>query len=99
MDKNAFDKSSIELLAFMITSARNLMDEPALYGPFRLIDGASRFCELLSDSGHADSKSLLELKEKIDEGKFSVMSDVDSFVALMDETVLDITHLLMGNTE
>jgi len=41
----------------------------------------------------------LELKEKIDEGKFSVMTDVDSFVALMDETVLDITHLLMGNTE
>ena len=99
MDKKAFDKSSIELLAFMLTSARNLMDEPALYGPFRLVDGVSRFCELLSDSGHADSKFLLELKEKIDEEKFSVMSDVDSFVALMDETVLDITHLLMGNTE
>jgi len=30
MDKKAFERSSIELLAFMLTSARNLMDEPAL---------------------------------------------------------------------
>jgi len=99
MEKTPFDQGSVELIAYMLTSARNLMDEPALYGPFRLLDGVSRLCELVTESGHADKEFLVKLKEKIDNGKYSVMTDVDSFTALMDEAVLDITHLLMGNTD
>jgi hypothetical protein len=99
MEKNPFDAGTNELIAYMLTSARNLMDEPALYGPFRLLDGVSRLCELLIDAGHSDKAFLSELKEKIDNGKYAVMTDVDSFVALMDEVVLDITHLLMGNKD
>jgi uncharacterized protein DUF6092 len=97
MEKSVPERETIELIAYMLTSARNLMDEPALYGPFRLMDGVSRLCDLLADTGHTDAEFLSTLKKKIDEGKFSVMTDVDSFVALMDETVLDITHLLMAN--
>lgn len=99
MEKTPFDQGTVELIAYLLTSARNLMDEPALYGPFRLLDGVSRLCDLLEISGHTDSDFLLNLKKKIDEGKYSVMTDVDSFVALMDEAVLDITHLLMGNKD
>ena len=99
MEKSSFNQGTIELIAFMLTSARNLMDEPALYGPFRLLDGVSRLCDLLTESGHTDAEFLSKLKEKIDEGKYSVMTDVDSFTALMDEVVLDITHLLMKNKD
>ena len=99
MEKSTFDVGTNELIAYMLTSARNLMDEPALYGPFRLLDGVSRLCELLIDEGHGDIAFLSELKEKIDNGKYAVMTDVESFVTLMDEVVLDITHLLMGNED
>jgi hypothetical protein len=99
METNAYNRENIELIAYMLTSARNLMDEPALYGPFRLLEGVSRLCELLTQSGHADKEFLSTLKEKIDEGKFSVMTDVDSFVSMMDEVVLDITHHLMENKD
>ena len=99
MEKTPFDQGTVELIAYMLTSARNLMDEPTLYGPFRLLDGVSRLCDLLTESEHADKGFLSKLKGKIDDGKFSVMTDVDSFVSLMDEVVLDITHLLMGNKD
>ena len=99
MERTSFDQGSVELIAYMLTSARNLMDEPALYGPFRLLDGVSRLCEILAESDHTDKEYLLKLKDKIDNGKFSVMTDVDSFVALMDEVVLDITRLLMGTKD
>lgn len=98
MERKPFDRDSIELIAYMLTSARNLTDEPALYGPFRLLEGVSRLCDLLLEAGHSDKAFLTGLKEKIDNGKFSVMTDVESFTTLMDEVVLDITRLLIGNT-
>jgi len=42
------------LLGYMLASARGLVDEPQLYGPFRLLDGASRLCGLLAASHDAD---------------------------------------------
>lgn len=95
MANSDFDESVIDLLAYMLTSARGLMKEPAVYGPFRLIEGASRLCGLLAESGHGDKDFLTDLKEKIDGKKFSLMTDLPEFVGLMDEVILDVTELLM----
>ena len=67
----AEDKSRDEffaLLAFLVTSARNCVEEPKLYGPFRLIDGASRLIEILEGAGIAD-EFLVEMRGKIDGGE------------------------------
>jgi dTDP-4-amino-4,6-dideoxygalactose transaminase len=74
-----------DIVGYMLTSARGLIDEPKLYGPFRLIDGVSRLCELLINEDKENSGFYKSLKTKIDEGKYSVMSDKNSFIALMDE--------------
>ena len=90
MAKDELYRSLFELLGYMLTSARGLIDEPPLYGPFRLIDGVSRLCGFLDEgAGYGDFFS--RLKEKIDEGKFLVMTDTDEFVKLLDEAVLDYT--------
>jgi uncharacterized protein DUF6092 len=34
----------LELIAYLVTSARGLLDEPADYGPMRLINAAQRVC-------------------------------------------------------
>jgi hypothetical protein len=83
-----------DLIGYMITSARGLIDEPRLYGPFRLIDGVSRLCSLLIDEDEEYSDFYTSLKSKIDEKKYSVMNDTDAFIALMDEAVLDYTKML-----
>ncbi len=95
MSEQAFDSGAMELLAYMLTSARGLVDEPATYGPFRLVDGVSRLCDLLIAKGHPEAVFLQNLKNKIDERKFVLMTDAEAFVALMDEIVIDITKALM----
>ena len=99
MADNNLDQGLLELAAYMITSARGLLDEPATYGPFRLIDGASRLCGLLSENGHDDGEFFDKLQTRIDEGKFSVMGDLDEFRKMLDAAVIDITHHLMEKSD
>lgn len=94
MSSESFYKQLFELTGYMLTSARGLIDEPGLYGPFRLIDGVSRLCEILKNEKSNYSDFFSSLKEKIDNGKYSVMSDKASFVKLLDELVLEYTREL-----
>ncbi len=96
MEKIKYEQGMIDFIAYMVTSARNLLDEPDKYGPLRLMEGVSRLCALLSEYGFTDNEFLLELKENIDQRKFSVMTDMEDFVDLMDETVLYVTNHLLG---
>jgi len=92
----AEDKSRDEffaLLAFLVTSARNCVEEPKLYGPFRLIDGASRLIEILEGAGIAD-EFLVEMRGKIDGGKYSVMGDKGEFIKFLDDLTLDFADKL-----
>lgn len=92
----AEDKSRDEffaLLAFLVTSARNCVEEPKLYGPFRLIDGASRLIGILEEAGEAD-EFLVEIKEKIEDNKYSVMSDKKEFIKFLDDLTLDFADKL-----
>ena len=99
MADNAVNEQLIELMAYMLTSARGLMDEPASYGPFRLIDGASRLCGTIIENGYGDREFIESLQKKIDERKFSVMTDPDEFKALADEVVLDMTSHLIKKSD
>lgn len=38
------DDDALELLSFLVTAARCLMDEPVDYGPMRLLSAAQRLC-------------------------------------------------------
>ncbi|GAG33178.1 unnamed protein product, partial [marine sediment metagenome] len=45
--ENGLERGIFELLCYMIVSARNLEQETKMYGPFRLVDTASRLIEIL----------------------------------------------------
>ena len=94
MISKALNQDFIEIIGYMITSARGLIDEPKSYGPFRLIEGVSRLCEILMKEDGIDREFLQHLKEKIDESKFSVMGDMDTFVAMLDDITLYYTKKL-----
>lgn len=69
-----------ELIAYLASSARGLLVEPHLYGPFRCLDAISRFIEFLESSGCVELDEFLkELKKEIDEGKLLVLVDEESF--------------------
>jgi len=86
MDRQAFEQAIFDLVGYMATSGRNLIDETPLYGPFRLVDAASRLIEILQQEG-IDSSRLSTLREHIDAGKYTVMGNEAEFVTFLDHIV------------
>lgn len=83
------EEEAFELLVYLITSALGCVDEPRLYGSFRLIDAASKLIGFAIQVEDIEGAEFLrDLKQDIDKGKLSPMSDEKSFVDLLE----DATH-------
>jgi hypothetical protein len=65
---------------YLVASARDCLDEPLIYGPFRMIEGVSRLIEAFPDDEFLRSQ-----KETIDREKYEVMADRDRFAVWLDE--------------
>lgn len=85
-----------KLLCYMVTSARNLVHETKMYGPFRLIDAGSRLIEILEREGTSD-RFLSGVREVIEQNKYKVMTDKEGFVQFLDELVLKMVEQLQGS--
>jgi hypothetical protein len=84
-----------ELLAFLATSARLCVDEPKLYGTFRLVDGASRLLGLVLKSDQMeDRQSLQQLKDEIDEKKFLLTTDQEGYLKFLDDLTRKVAREL-----
>jgi hypothetical protein len=65
---------------YLVASARDCLDEPLIYGPFRMIEGVSRLLEAFPDD-----EFLRAQKDVIDREKYEVMADRDRFATWLDE--------------
>lgn len=84
-----FREEAYDLIGYMVSAAKELVVDPKMYGPFRLVDAASRFIELLEKQGVADD-FMVSLRDYIDQEKFSVMTDEAGFIAFLDEVVVRV---------
>lgn len=80
-------KEIFELICYIIVSARNLDQETKMYGPFRLVDAASKLIEILEKNGIYD-EFLSQVRTIIEANKYKVMTDKEEFVAFLDDLVL-----------
>ena len=84
-----------ELLAFLVTSARLCVDEPKLYGTFRLVDAASRLIGFALKSDQLEDKQpLQQLKDEIDEKKFLLTTDQEGYVKFLDDLTRKVAREL-----
>jgi hypothetical protein len=97
VDKRPLEEEMFALVGYMVTSARNLVDETPTYGPFRLVDAASRLIAILEEEGMASDRLEL-MRGKIDSGKYSVMTDQDEFTAFLDAIVGSLVDHADANT-
>ena len=89
------DDYLLELVAFLATSARGCIDEPPIYGPFRLIDALSRLTDLPKYATCLkDDAFLHEIKAEIEEKKCSLIFDTEEFQDMLDSVVLQVTKEL-----
>ena len=91
--ENDVDKEILALICYMVTSARNLVRETKMYGPFRLIDACGRLIGILEHMG-TSSEFLSKVKAQIETNKYAVISDEKAFVDFLDELVLDLVGQL-----
>lgn len=90
MDKNKLKDDLFYLLAFMLTSARGLYDEPLDYGVFRLLDASGRLLEIMKDHDLLNDR-LMSLKNIIDGERESSM-DNEQQRERLDEIILKMTR-------
>jgi hypothetical protein len=85
-----------ELLSFLITSARGLVDEPQIYGPLRLLDAAVKLINLMEREGRLTDE-LREIRQLIREKSNLVMLDEKAFIEFLDELSLKLAKIIKSN--
>jgi len=90
---NELEQEFFELICYMVTSARNLIPENKLYGPFRLIDAVSRLIDIIRK---LDLKSprLEAIQRQIEDGKYTVMESEEEFTVFLENLVMGLVPLM-----
>jgi len=89
------EDEAFELLVFLVTSARGCVDEPKLYGTFRLVDAASKLIGFVLGNHPEQSEGFLrDLKQEIDGRKLSLMTDLKEYVEFLSDTTQKVAQEL-----
>lgn len=92
------EDEAIELLALLITSARIQMDEPAHYGPLRLLTATERLSGMILERSSEKSRDFLaENIQRIPEMHMA-MSDVEAYTAGLDERCRAVAACLLRHS-
>jgi len=91
--KDEFEQEFFELICFMVTSARNLIQENRLYGPLRLVDAVSRLVDIL-EKLDLKSPRLEAIRERIEKGEDTVMESEEKFTAFLENLVMELVPLM-----
>ncbi len=74
------DDPLFNFVLYLVTSARLTLDERAIYGSFRLIEGASRLIESAEDVEGLDPDGFLQsVRDSIEQNKARMMLDKEGF--------------------
>jgi hypothetical protein len=90
MDK----RDILDYMAYIVSSAKGCINEPKMYGPFRLVDSIEKFMNLLAKYKLIDDDDINKVAEKIASEKFSVMTDEEKFISMLDEVTFDLIEIL-----
>jgi heme-degrading monooxygenase HmoA len=83
----AREDTVFELALYLVASARDCLDEPLVYGPFRMIEGVSRLVERLG----GEDEFLRSSKGRIDREKYKVMAAREAFADWLDELLREFS--------
>lgn len=74
------DDPLFDFILYLITSARTSLDERAIYGSYRLIEGASRLIETAEEIPGLDVDDFLRAtRTSIDQNKTRMMLEKDAY--------------------
>ncbi len=92
------EDEAIELLALLISSARIQLDEPAHYGPLRLLTATERLSEFIAERSSEKSRAFLQSNiERIPE-MHMMMSDVEAYTEGLDALCRAVAACLLRHS-
>lgn len=92
------EEQGVELLAFLITSARCHLDDPPDYGSMRLLDAAERLSDFMKGRASPETQQLLALILKESPRVQSTITDRDQYTSLLDELCRDVARYLVEHS-
>jgi hypothetical protein len=88
MNSDKLESEVIRLSCFLVVSARELMNDPKIYGPMRLIEATQHLTGLAADFG-VHNELLSEVSQRIDAFSLEALPEgEEEFVEFMDELIL-----------
>jgi hypothetical protein len=73
-----------ELAVYLVASARLMLEEPVVYGSFRLVEAAVRIIDSRSRLSLAPDAFLAEQRTLLNDGKLGLVEDPDGYAAWLD---------------
>ena len=92
------EDEAVELLALLITSARIQMDEPAQYGPLRLLTATERLSGIILERSSEKSREFLRENIERIPAMHMNMSDVEAYTAGLDERCRAVAACLLRHS-
>ncbi|GAB4118179.1 MAG: hypothetical protein Kow00103_15310 [Candidatus Caldatribacteriota bacterium] len=90
-------KPFFELIYFIIISSRNLVKEPKLYGPLRMLEITKKILNLLNRKNIVSPFKINEFIKHIEITQNSIIEGEDSFVSNLDNLVEKVITILTNN--
>ena len=91
MSEARHDDPLFEFILYLVTSARLSLDEKAIYGSFRLIEGASRLIEAADEIAGLDADDVLRaVRDSIDQNKARMMLDKGGYRAWLTDLAAEL---------
>ncbi|GEM_PF-818854 len=79
------EAEALELFAFLLSSARTQIDDPALYASMRLLTAAEKLREFIRDRVSPETEALLSNTDELTTRAHIYMSDLEAYTADLDE--------------
>lgn len=88
MDNKKLESGIIDLICFMAVGARELMNDPKIYGPMRLMEATQRLADLAEECG-VPNEMFAEVSKRIEEAPMEGLPNdgEEEFVQFMDDLV------------
>ena len=87
-------QSLLELIYYIVISARKLIEEPKYYGPLRMLEIASRLLNILDVGNIKSPINTIDFIMQIENTKNSIIEGEEYFVANLDNLVDEIILVL-----
>ncbi|MDA4121115.1 MAG: DUF6092 family protein [Thaumarchaeota archaeon] len=98
MGKRRQESELFDLATYLVASARDCLDEPLVYGPLRLLEGANKIIRMGERNPQFRDKFLSKIREGVSSDILKVMSDRAEFEKALDALLLQFADELKRRT-